>query len=183
MNDSNENATPAPTNALIIDRALGIDLGTTNSEVALLDPSEKDLLVYADRFGRKVVPSALSWNEETQDFFVGHEARRRRGTNHPPIESIKRKMGRADRVQIGPHELTPEEVSAKILGTLRALMNDFLQAKVPDDVRVATERAVITVPAYFDAPQVEATRKAGELAGLDVLGVLQEPTAAAIYYA
>ncbi|MCA9608088.1 MAG: Hsp70 family protein, partial [Myxococcales bacterium] len=96
-------------------------------------------------------------------------------------ESIKRKMGRDTRVSVGPHELTPEEVSAKILGELVLRMKEHLVERA-GDVEVKVDRAVITVPAYFDQPQVEATRRAGELAGLEVLGVLQEPTAAAIYH-
>ncbi len=166
---------------MFVDRPVGIDLGTTNSEVALLDPSERDLIVYADRFGRRTIPSAVAWDPKKEALLVGRAARNRRGREPGPIESIKRKMGRDERVQVGPHELTPEEVSAKILGELRDRMREHLQER-SNGVEVRVARAVITVPAYFDAPQVEATRAAGELAGLEVLGVLQEPTAAAIYH-
>jgi molecular chaperone DnaK len=167
---------------MYIDRPIGIDLGTTNSEVAMLDPSEKDILVYADRFGRRTVASAVAWDPKAQSFLVGRAARARRGQSPAPVESIKRKMGQVVRVAVGPHELSPEEISAKILGELRARMQEDLAGKAPPGVEVKVERAVITVPAYFDAPQIEATRKAGELAGLEVLAVLQEPTAAAIYH-
>jgi molecular chaperone DnaK len=167
---------------MYIDRPIGIDLGTTNSEVAMLDPSEKDILVYADRFGRRTVASAVAWDPKAQSFLVGRAARARRGQSPAPVESIKRKMGQVVRVAVGPHELSPEEFSAKILGELRARMQEDLAGKAPPGVEVKVERAVITVPAYFDAPQIEATRKAGELAGLEVLAVLQEPTAAAIYH-
>jgi molecular chaperone DnaK len=167
---------------MYIDRPIGIDLGTTNSEVAMLDPSEKDILVYADRFGRRTVASAVAWDPKAQAFLVGRAARARRGQSPAPVESIKRKMGQVVRVGVGPHELSPEEISAKILGELRARMQEDLAGKAPEGVEVRVERAVITVPAYFDAPQIEATRKAGELAGLEVLAVLQEPTAAAIYH-
>jgi molecular chaperone DnaK len=166
---------------MFVDRPVGIDLGTTNSEVALLDPSEKDLIVYADRFGRRTIPSAVAWDPKKEQFLVGRAARNRRGQEPGPVESIKRKMGRDDRAKVGPHELTPEEVSAKILGELRERMREDLQEKA-GDAEVRVSRAVITVPAYFDAPQMEATRRAGELAGLEVLGILQEPTAAAIYH-
>jgi molecular chaperone DnaK len=165
---------------VFVDRAVGIDLGTTNSEVALLDPSEKDLIVYADKFGRRTIPSAVCWDPRKEALLVGRKARNRRGREPGPVESIKRKMGRAEKVAVGPHALSPEEVSAKILGELRERMREHLQEKAAGEVRV--DRAVITVPAYFDAPQVEATRAAGELAGLEVLGILQEPTAAAIYH-
>ncbi len=171
----------------ILDRAVGIDLGTTNSEVAWLPPSEKDILIYADRFGRKTVPSAVSFDEKAQAFVVGHAARSKRGSAESPIESIKRKMGQKTTVKVGPHDLTPEEVSSKILIELRDRMKETLASKGPTKAgatafELPVTRAVITVPAYFDAPQVEATRRAGELAGLDVIGILQEPTAAAIYH-
>jgi molecular chaperone DnaK len=167
---------------MIVDRPAGIDLGTTNSEIAWLHPKESEILLFEDRFGRKTFPSALAWDDKTQALLVGHPARARRGKDPAPVESIKRKMGQAARVKVGPHELLPEEVSAKILGELRAKMGEFLAARASEGVTMAVSRAVITVPAYFDAPQVEATRKAGEIAGLDVLGILQEPTAAAIYH-
>jgi len=171
----------------ILDRAVGIDLGTTNSEVAWLPPSEKDILIYADRFGRKTVPSAVSFDEKAQSFVVGHAARSKRGSAESPVESIKRKMGQKTTVKVGAHDLTPEEVSSKILIELRDRMKETLAAKGPTKAgatafELPVTRAVITVPAYFDAPQVEATRRAGELAGLDVIGILQEPTAAAIYH-
>ena len=172
-----------------LDRAVGIDLGTTNSEIAWLPPSERDLVIYADRFGRKTVPSAVAWDEKASAFLVGHAARSKRGTAASPIESIKRKMGQKATVKVGPHELTPEQVSSKILTELKDRMKETLAALLRKPVKAGAVtldtpvlRAVITVPAYFDAPQVEATRKAGELAGLEVIGILQEPTAAAIFH-
>ncbi len=169
-----------------LDRAVGIDLGTTNSEIAWLPPSERDLVIYADRFGRRTVPSAVSWDEKSGAFVVGHAARGKRGTGMAPVESIKRKMGQRTTVKVGPHDLSPEDVSSKILAELKERMRETL-AQRPLKSGAATfelpvTRAVITVPAYFDAPQVEATRRAGELAGLEVVGILQEPTAAAIYH-
>ncbi len=166
---------------MFVDRPIGIDLGTTNSEVALLDPSETDLIVFADRFGRRTMPSAVGWDPKKEVFLVGRPARNRRGRTPGPVESIKRKMGRDVTVSVGPHELTPEAVSAKILEHLAEHMRAHL-AERAGEVDVKVHRAVITVPAYFDAPQIEATRRAGELAGLEVLGLLQEPTAAAIYH-
>lgn len=168
---------------MFIDRPVGIDLGTTNSEIAILDPSERDIHLYEDRFGRKTVPSALAWDPKKECFLVGRPARNRRGKTPPPVESIKRRMGRSVKVDVGPHSLSPEEVSAKILEELRTKMQGHLQAGAPEGSEVRVDRAVITVPAYFDAPQMEATHRAGALAGLDVLAVLQEPTAAAIYHA
>lgn len=168
---------------MFIDRPVGIDLGTTNSEIAILDPSERDLHLYEDRFGRKTVPSAVAWDPKKECFLVGRPARNRRGKTPPPVESIKRRMGRSLKVDVGPHALSPEEVSAKILEELRTKMQEHLQAGAPEGAEVRVDRAVITVPAYFDAPQMEATHRAGSLAGLEVLAVLQEPTAAAIYHA
>lgn len=168
---------------LFLDRAVGIDLGTTNSEIAWLPPSEHDVLIYADRFGRKTVPSAVAWDAKAGAFLVGHAARQRRSAAEPPIESIKRKMGTETKVSLGGHELDPAEVSSKILAELALRMREsFAQTPPVAGMETPVKRAVITVPAYFDAPQVEATRRAGELAGLDVIGILQEPTAAAIYH-
>lgn len=193
-----------------LDRAVGIDLGTTNSEIAWLPPSERDVVIFADRFGRRTVPSAVSWDEKAAAFVVGHPARSKRGTREAPAESVKRKMGQKTSVRVGPHELSPEEVNSKILMALRDGMKETLARSAPvprgagsapsravalerpqgdgakpndpPAVELTVTRAVITVPAYFDAPQVEATRRAGELAGLEVIGILQEPTAAAIYH-
>jgi molecular chaperone DnaK len=164
----------------VLDRAVGIDLGTTNSEIAWLPPSERELVIYADRFGRKTIPSAVAFDTKAGSFVVGHAARSKRGSSDAPIESIKRKMGQRSTVTLGPHALSPEDVSAKILAELRDRMGETLKPR--GSVETPVTRAIITVPAYFDAPQVEATRRAGEIAGLDVIGILQEPTAAAIYH-
>src|SRR5262249_14346013 len=96
-----------------LDRAVGIDLGTTNSEIAWLPPSEREITFFADRFGRRPVPSAVAWDDKANAFVVGHIARSKRGSASPPVESIKRKMGQGTKVRIGPHELSPEEVSSK----------------------------------------------------------------------
>jgi molecular chaperone DnaK len=81
----------------VLDRAVGIDLGTTNSEIAWLPPSERDIVIHADRFGRKTIPSAVAFDTKAGAFVVGHAARSKRGTSEPPVESIKRKMGREAR--------------------------------------------------------------------------------------
>ncbi len=166
---------------MFIDRPVGIDLGTTNSEIAQLEASERDVVLYADKFGRRTVPSAVAW--DGSGYVVGYAARQRRASADPPVESIKRKMGQRTKVKVGPNELYPEEISSKILAELVTRMREQLAQKSEKDApEKRVTRAVITVPAYFDAPQVEATRKAGELAGIEVIGVLQEPTAAAIYH-
>lgn len=167
---------------MYLDRPIGIDLGTTNSAVALLEPDGRELMIHTDRFRRKTTPSMVGWDPRAEDFLVGYPAWNRRGLKPEPVASIKRKMGQRATVEVGPHALSPEAVSAKILAALRQQMLDYAGARL-EGYGLRLARAVITVPAYFDAPQIEATREAGELAGLEVLGLLQEPTAAAMYYA
>jgi molecular chaperone DnaK len=165
----------------MINRPIGIDLGTTNSSVAMMRPTGDDLLLYEDRLRRKTSPSIVGWDPDKEAFITGWEAWNRRVLEPRPVTSIKRKMGTQRRVDVGPHEMLPEEVSAKILERLVGDMRAFTDDKIDDEL--AIDRAVITVPAYFDAPQIAATKKAGELAELEVIGLLQEPTAAAMYYA
>ncbi len=165
-----------------LDRPLGIDLGTTNSAVSLLEPGGRELLLFEDRFRRRVVPSVVGWDPAAQEVLVGFPAWNRRGLTPAPIQSIKRKMGQGATVEVGPHSWSPEEVSARLLEALPARMLEFAQPKLAG-YELRLTRAVITVPAYFDAPQIEATRRAGEIAGLEVLGLLQEPTAAAMHHA
>src|ERR1044072_2801374 len=126
---------------MFFDRAVGIDLGTTNSEIALLDPSEQRLLIYADRFGRRAVPSPVAWDPKAEAFLVGHAARSRRGKTPPPVESIKRRMGQQTTVEVGPHPVSPEEVSAKILGELKARMHEHLAAEVAAGIDARVARA------------------------------------------
>jgi len=174
-------------------KIVGIDLGTTNSLVATVDSGIP--LVIADAQGRRLTPSVVHFGEG--DPTVGHEARRIR-TLQPErtVFSIKRFMGRrggdispqelampyavkaegrgAVRVQIAEREYSPEEVSAEILRKLKADAEAYLGETV--------ERAVITVPAYFNDAQRTATKQAGELAGFQVERIINEPTAAALAY-
>jgi molecular chaperone DnaK len=167
-----------------IRRAVGIDLGTTNSAVAVMDPQGRELWLLEDRFKRKTIPSMVGWDPMAEGFVTGWEAWNRRALEPAPIASIKRKMGTQRAVALGPHEMKPEEVSGRILSRLRAEIRHFLRERSEADgsPRHVVDQAVITVPAYFDAPQIEATRRAGELADIEVVGLLQEPTAAAMYY-
>ena len=165
-------------------RAVGIDLGTTNSAIAIMTPAGNDILMLEDRFKRKTLPSMVGWDAESESFVTGWEAWNRRSLTPSPVSSIKRKMGTQRTVDIGPHSMLPEEVSAQILTRLQHEMRGFLKRRNQDDDHdYPISHAVVTVPAYFDAPQIEATRRAGELAGLEVVGLLQEPTAAAMYHA
>ncbi|MFW5967465.1 MAG: Hsp70 family protein, partial [Persicimonas sp.] len=166
----------------MIQRPIGIDLGTTNSAAAMMRPEGDDILLYRDHLERKTFPSMVGWDPDDERFITGYEAWNRRVMEPRPVASIKRKMGTKTEVDVGPQRLTPEEVSAKILEDLATHLQEFV-AERADSYRLETSGAVITVPAYFDAPQIEATRRAGELAGLEVLGLLQEPTAAAMYHA
>src|SRR5262245_38490149 len=127
---------------MFVDRPVGIDLGTTNSEIALLDPSERDLIIFADKWSRRTIPSAVAWDPKAEAFVVGHPARARRGNTPPPVESIKRRMGQAVTVSCGPHALSPEEVSAKIVAELGGRMRDHLAAQAPSGIEVRVARAV-----------------------------------------
>lgn len=163
-------------------RAVGIDLGTTNSAIAMMSPEGDDVLLYEDKFRRKTWPSLVGWDAAAGAFVTGWEAWNRRVMTPAPIGSIKRKMGKKELIKMGERSLSPEEISAKILTAMIAPMQRYADERI-EDYEVEVRDAVVTVPAYFDAPQIEATRKAGELAGLNVLSLVQEPTAAAMYYA
>lgn len=163
-------------------RAVGIDLGTTNSALAVLAPDGSETWIWEDRFKRKTYPSVVGLDASHTRIMTGWDAWNRRGMAPYPITSVKRVMGTGRAVTLGERSLLPEEASSEILKGLTASARAFLEGK-SEDFEVGFDQAVITVPAYFDAPQIEATRKAGELAGLKVLSLVQEPTAAAMYYA
>lgn len=165
-------------------RAVGIDLGTTNSAVSAMTPLGNEIALLEDRFKRKTIPSMVGWDPPSESFVTGWEAWNRRTLEPAPIASIKRKMGTQRTVNVGPHSMLPEEVSARILRRLTSEMHGFLERQnQEDDHSYPVTHAVITVPAYFDAQQIEATRRAGELADLEVVSLLQEPTSAAMYHA
>jgi len=154
------------------DTIVGIDLGTTNSEIAVY--REGRPLVLADERGRVVLPSVVGLSE-TGELLVGEEARNQ-FMLYPErtVRSIKRRMGTDARVRLGGREYAPQEISAIILSRLK----ETAQLRLGCPVR----RAVITVPAYFSDAQRQATREAGEIAGLEVVRIINEPTAAALVY-
>jgi molecular chaperone DnaK (HSP70) len=154
------------------DIILGIDLGTTNSEIAVYQDGRP--VVLADGDGRLVLPSVVGLSE-AGEALVGEEARNQL-LLYPErtVRSIKRRMGTDVRVRLGEREFTPQEISAIILSRLK----EIAAARLGQPVR----RAVITVPAYFSDAQRQATREAGEIAGLDVVRIINEPTAAALVY-
>ena len=151
---------------------IGIDLGTTNSEVAVLVEGQPQVI--PDSQGCKILPSVVGVDEQGQ-VLVG-EAALNQWLLYPQgtIRSVKRMMGRGEKVRLGEQELTPQEVSAVILRTLKQQAGKFLGREI--------HKAVITVPAFFNDAQRQATREAGEIAGLEVVRILNEPTAAALAY-
>ena len=167
---------------MILTRPIGIDLGTTNSAVAMLDPNERDLILWRDAQGRPVVPSCVWRDPKTGETVVGFGAYARKGTRPEPVASIKRSMGTQITVLLGGKHESSVDVSSYILQELKRRMEAELQRRAAPGVRYDVSRAIITVPAYFDLSAIEATRLAGEAAGLKVAELLHEPTAAAIYY-
>ena len=153
-------------------KIIGIDLGTTNSCVAVMEGGEPTVIANAE--GARTTPSVVAFSK-TGERMVGQVAKRQAITNPDrTIISIKRKMGTADKIKIDDKEYTPEMISAMILSKLKADAEAYLGEKVTE--------AVITVPAYFNDSQRQATKNAGTIAGLDVKRIVNEPTAAALAY-
>ncbi|MET4560398.1 molecular chaperone DnaK [Lysinibacillus parviboronicapiens] len=151
-------------------KIIGIDLGTTNSCVSVLEGGEPKVIPNPE--GNRTTPSVVAFkNGERQ---VGEVAKRQSVTNPNTIISIKSKMGTAEKVKVEDTEYTPQEVSAMILQYLKGYAEDYLGEKVT--------KAVITVPAYFNDAQRQATKDAGKIAGLEVERIINEPTAAALAY-
>lgn len=158
-------------------KTVGIDLGTTNSVIALLDPTDSSIFTGRDEQGRAIFPSVVGYAPEAQRLVVGHAADALKNGTALPVSSVKRFMGLNKSFAVGPERLTPPEVSARVLTLMREVMARTLQ-----DSRYLLDSAVITMPAYFNHNQIEDTREAGELAGYEVVELLHEPTAAAMYY-
>src|SRR3989449_1683044 len=175
-------------------KIIGIDLGTTNSVVAVMESGES--VVIANQEGGRTTPSVVAFTK-TGERLVGQVAKRQAVTNaENTVYSIKRFMGRRyeevneemkmvpykvtrssngdARIEINGKEYSPPEVSAMILQKLKSAAEDYLGQKI--------EKAVITVPAYFNDAQRQATKDAGRIAGLEVLRIINEPTAAALAY-
>ncbi|MEQ7194519.1 molecular chaperone DnaK [Enterococcus avium] len=152
-------------------KIIGIDLGTTNSAVAVLEGGEAKIITNPE--GNRTTPSVVSFkNGEIQ---VGEVAKRQAVTNPHTISSIKRHMGEAGyKVEADGKSYTPQEISAMVLQYIKGFAEDYLGEKV--------EKAVITVPAYFNDSQRQATKDAGKIAGLEVERIVNEPTAAALAY-
>ena len=153
-------------------RAVGIDLGTTNSVVSVLEGGEPTVIANAEGF--RTTPSVVAFTKDGE-VLVGETAKRQAVTNvDRTIASVKRHMGTDWKAEIDGKKYTPQEISARILGKLKRDAEQYLGDTVTD--------AVITVPAYFNDAERQATKEAGEIAGLNVLRIINEPTAAALAY-
>ena len=151
-------------------KIIGIDLGTTNSCVAVMEGGEP--VVIPNPEGSRTTPSVVAFKKGER--IVGDAAKRQAITNPNTVSSIKRLMGTSKKVELDGKEYTPEEISAMILGYLKDYAESYLGEKVT--------KAVITVPAYFNDSQRQATKNAGKIAGLEVERIINEPTAAALAY-
>ena len=153
---------------------LGIDLGTTNSVVSYLQ-ADGTVKVIPSPEGTMTTPSVVAFKANGEEI-VGNAAKRQAITNPDTVSSIKRKMGTAEKVHINcvNKDFTPQEISAKVL----AYMKKYAESNIGHKV----DKAVITVPAYFNDAQRQATKDAGQIAGLDVVRIINEPTAAALAY-
>ncbi len=153
-------------------KIIGIDLGTTNSCVAVMEGGEA--VVIANAEGARTTPSVVAFSKNGERM-VGQVAKRQAVTNPDrTISSIKREMGTSHTVEIDGKKYSPQEISAMILQKLKHDAEGYLGDKVT--------QAVITVPAYFTDAQRQATKDAGKIAGLEVLRIINEPTAAALAY-
>ena len=153
-------------------KIIGIDLGTTNSCVAVMEGGEP--VVIANAEGMRTTPSVVAFSKDGERM-VGHVAKRQAITNPDrTVSSIKREMGSNYRVTIDGKSYTPQEISSMVLQKLKTDAEAYLGQPVTE--------AVITVPAYFTDSQRQATKDAGKIAGLDVKRIINEPTAAALAY-
>jgi len=153
-------------------KVLGIDLGTTNSCMAVMEGGEPTIIPSAE--GSRTTPSVVAFTKD-EERLVGQVAKRQAVVNaERTITSIKRKMGTDHRASIGDREYTPQEISAFILQKMRRDAEEYLGESI--------QQAVITVPAYFTDSQRQATKDAGQIAGLEVLRIINEPTAASLAY-
>ncbi|MFW5929959.1 MAG: Hsp70 family protein, partial [Halobacteriota archaeon] len=155
------------------DKILGIDLGTTNSAMAVMEAGEPEIIENSE--GDRTTPSVVAFSEDGERL-VGKTAKNQAVQNpERTVQSIKRHMGEDDyEVAVDDDTYTPEQISAMTLQKLKRDAEDYLG----DDV----ERAVVTVPAYFSDAQRQATKDAGRIAGLDVERIVNEPTAASMAY-
>ena len=151
-------------------KIIGIDLGTTNSCVSVMENGEAKVI--ANPEGLRTTPSVVAF--KNGEIIVGEAAKRQAVTNKETVMSIKRHMGTSYKEHVNGKDYTPQEISAMILQNLKATAESYLGESV--------NRAVITVPAYFNDAQRQATKDAGKIAGLEVERIINEPTAAALAF-
>lgn len=151
-------------------KIIGIDLGTTNSCVAVYEGGEAKVIANAE--GNRTTPSVVAFKND--EIIVGTPAKNQMVTNPDVVASVKRLMGTKEKIKVNGKEYTPEEISAMILGDLKKTAESYLGEKI--------DKAVITVPAYFNDAERQATKNAGKIAGLEVERIINEPTAAALAY-
>ncbi|MGL4616927.1 MAG: molecular chaperone DnaK [Mycoplasmoidaceae bacterium] len=149
---------------------IGIDLGTTNSCVSIVENGKPKIIETPE--GKRTIPSVVAY--KGSEIIVGDAAKRQAITNKLTVSSIKRLIGTKEKVEIGDKKYTPEEISAQILSYIKKCAEEKLGKKIT--------KAVITVPAYFNDAQRQATKNAGKIAGLEVERIINEPTAAALAY-
>ncbi|MDP4027966.1 MAG: Hsp70 family protein [Gallionella sp.] len=151
---------------------VGIDLGTTNSEVAVVRDGRVEVIPVSD--GVRILPSVVGISDDGE-LLIGESAKNQYALRpERTVRSVKRRMGEFTRIPMGDKDYSPQEISAMILRRLKKIAEDYLGQ--------AVNKAVITVPAYFSDAQRQATREAGEIAGLEVVRIINEPTAAALAY-
>ena len=151
-------------------KIIGIDLGTTNSCAAVMEGSDAKVITNPE--GNRTTPSIVAFKDGER--IVGEAAKRQLITNKETVYSIKRLMGTDEKVTLEGKEYTPQEISAMILSYIKDYAESYLGEKV--------DRAVITVPAYFNDAQRQATKDAGKIAGLEVERIINEPTASALAF-
>ena len=151
-------------------KIIGIDLGTTNSCVAIMEGNETKVITNPE--GNRTTPSVVAFKGD--EIIVGDAAKRQVVTNKDSVSSIKRLMGSSEKVEVNGKKYTPQEISAMILQYMKSYAEGYLGEKV--------DKAVITVPAYFNDAQRQATKDAGKIAGLEVERIINEPTAAALAF-
>ncbi|MEG1821023.1 MAG: Hsp70 family protein, partial [Malacoplasma sp.] len=149
---------------------IGIDLGTTNSCVSVMENGKAKILETPE--GKRTIPSVVAF--KGSEIIVGDAAKRQMLTNKNTIHSIKRLMGTTDKIKVDGKDYSPEEISAQILS--------YIKKCAEEKLGVSIDKAVITVPAYFNDSQRQATKNAGKIAGLNVERIINEPTAAALAY-
>jgi molecular chaperone DnaK len=167
----------------ILSKAIGIDLGTTNSAVAIMNAADSDIILHKDASKSLTTPSVVWKDPKDKAVMVGKKAYSRIGSMPSPLRSLKRHMGSQRKFLLTDEEILPEQFSAYVLKEMkRQIQDDLPQMGAAASSSWRVDRAIVTVTAYFEQNQIDATRRAAEQAGLQVVDLLHEPTAAACYH-